>query len=71
MERTADYYDGQIAALRYFIGVANKTQGAEVWKALFCEALRNSEVARDKLPAGDRVLAQLEALPRGAAVRVS
>ena len=32
---------GRVDLLRYLIGVAQKTEGAEVWRALFAEMLKD------------------------------
>ena len=37
-------YEAKKSVLMYLIGIASATQGAEVWRALFAEALANIEV---------------------------
>lgn len=41
-----DYHRGRVDLLEYFIGVADRTSGAAVWKALFVEAVNTVRINR-------------------------
>lgn len=40
VDHGSEWYKGQAEILLYLLGVAGKTQGAEVWRALFAEQLQ-------------------------------
>lgn len=42
-----EWYDGRIELLRYLQEVGAKTEGAEVWRALFAEGKRSETLERD------------------------
>lgn len=47
MRRTQEQIEARIEVITYFLSVATSTNGAEVWRALFAEALRTELQERE------------------------